>query len=508
MDIEDELNSLFAHRASGPFLFLGSGFSRRYMGLEDWEGLLERFCIMGKPYSYYRSSANGDIPMSAKLIANDFHDYWWVDPSFSDSRKEYENKVLNKSSPLRYEISKYLDNKFREKKDNLELENEIELLKACDVDGIITTNWDNLIENIFEGYSTYIGQEELLFSNTYNIGEIYKIHGCSSKPDSLVLTDEDYFDYNNKNAYLASKLITIFVEHPVIFIGYSITDENIRSLLKSISLCIGSNKLEKLRNNLIFLDRNQPSDGPLIETSYLQFDTVSVPVKIIKINDFSVVYRAIHSFERKLPARVLRFCKERVYEIVQSQNPQNKMAVIDYDKIKDKDDIEIVFGLGVIGKVGETGYRSITLKDIFDDAVFENKDFSPEKILNITVKQLGYKCQYIPIFKYLNEMAISTKEIYAQANLEIDSYVNRDFPYIFASGTKKSFEKYQHLTFEDFKEQASENAFLTLTPYHENIDIDILEKYIKYNYEILMSSNKKYFFRKLICLLDWLKYKL
>lgn len=506
MNIEDDLNSLFAHRASGPFLFLGSGFSRRYMGLEDWEGLLSLFCVMGKSYQYYKSSANGEIPASARLIAEDFHDHWWTNDNYQESRREYEKHIVNKTSPLRYEISKYLKNKTDEKIKSLEFEEEIELLKACDVDGIITTNWDGLIENLFDGYTTYTGQEELLFSNTYNIGEIYKIHGCSSNPESLVLTDSDYFDYNNKNAYLASKLITIFVEHPVIFIGYSITDDNIRSLLKSISLCIGTNKLEKLRDNLIFLDRNEPSSGPVIETSYLHFDNVQVPVKIIKISDYSHVYRAIHSFERKLPARVLRFCKERVYEIVQSQDPQTKMAVIDYDKVKDKNDIEVVLGLGVIGKVGETGYRSFTLKDIFDDAVYRNKDFSPDKILNITVKQLGTRCLHIPIFKYIHEMGITTEAEYKESGLELDSYIFREFPKTFCSGEEKLFEKYQGLSFSEFKEQATVNAFLTLAPYHKSVDINLLEEYIVENYDTLISSNKKYFFRKLICYLDWLKY--
>ncbi|HBM2975715.1 TPA: SIR2 family protein [Klebsiella michiganensis] len=506
MGIEEELNNLFAHRVSGPFLFLGSGFSRRYMGLEDWEGLLSQFCVMGKPYAYYKSSANGDIPTSARLIAEDFHDLWWGDTLYEESRNRYEKNIVNKSSPLRYEISKYLINKTIEKKNNLEFEEEIELLKACDVDGIITTNWDTLIEHIFEDYSTYIGQQELLFSNTYNIGEIYKIHGCSTKPNSLVLTDGDYYDYNSRNAYLASKLITIFVEHPVIFIGYSISDENIRSLLKSISLCIGTDKLEKLRDNLIFLDRNEPSNGPVIETSHLHFDNVQVPVKIIKISDYSHVYRAIHSFERKLPARVLRFCKEKVYEIVQSQDPQTKLAVIDYDKIKDKEDIEIVLGLGVIGKVGETGYRSFTLKDIFDDVVYNNKNFSPDKILNVTVKQIGTKCQYIPIFKYFNQMNINDEKSYIESGIDLDFYIRKDFPTTFCSGNEKLFEKFKNMTFRQFKEQASENAFLTLTPYHPNVDLDILENYIKDNYKSLMNNNKKYFFRKLICFYDWLKY--
>lgn len=504
MDLEIELNRLFTNRASGPFLFLGSGFSRRYMGLEDWQGLLSKFCLMDRPYEYYKSSANGDIARSALLIAEDFHDLWWASEDYSESRKKFATSIEDKSSPLRIEISNYLLKKTEDRKEALELNEELEILKACDVDGIITTNWDILIEHLFPGYTTYIGQEELLFSNTYNIGEIYKIHGCGSKPASMILTDIDYQDYNSKNAYLASKLITIFVEHPVVFIGYSITDENIRALLKSISLCIGSEKLEKLRNNLIFIDKDEPDSGPMIETSYLHFNDVQVPVKVVRTCDYSIVYQAIHNFERKLPARVLRFCKEQVYEIVQSQDPQNKIAVVDYDNIKDKKDIEIVFGIGVIGKLGDTGYRAITVNDIFEDVALNNKEFSCDKILTITVKQYNYK--FIPIFKYLRSMQINNLDDYKKSELTLDQYVDRDFPTIFASRKARDFTKYNGLEFRDFHKMASESAFLALAPLHPEPDVEFLEEFINNNYTRLISSNKKYYFRKIISFYDWLKY--
>ncbi len=54
-----------------------------------------------------------------------------------------------------------------------------------------------------------------------------------------MLTDDDYRDFNERNTYLASKLITIFVEHPIIFIGYSLTDPNVSGMLKAIAACIG-----------------------------------------------------------------------------------------------------------------------------------------------------------------------------------------------------------------------------------------------------------------------------
>lgn len=75
MNIREKLVDIFQSKAAGPFLFLGSGFSRRYLSLEDWRGLLEHFCVMGKPFEYYLASANGDFPRISELIAEDFNKY-------------------------------------------------------------------------------------------------------------------------------------------------------------------------------------------------------------------------------------------------------------------------------------------------------------------------------------------------------------------------------------------------------------------------------------------------
>ena len=45
---------------------------------------------------------------------------------------------------------------------------EIEALSKLDVEGIITTNWDQFLEKLFPDYKVYVGQRELIFSVPIN----------------------------------------------------------------------------------------------------------------------------------------------------------------------------------------------------------------------------------------------------------------------------------------------------------------------------------------------------
>jgi hypothetical protein len=219
MSIETSLIEIFKSKGAGPFLFVGSGFSRRYLGLEDWKGLLSKYCVMGKPFEYYLASADGNYPSAAKLIAQEFNSYWWVAPEYADSISLNSTKIVDSTSALRIEISRYLSKLGEVDAKGSGYPEEVALLSALNVDGIITTNWDLFLEQLYPDYKKYIGQNELLFSNPQEVGEIYKIHGCATRPNSLTLTSDDYAEFNERNPYLAAKLITIFVEHPVVFFG-------------------------------------------------------------------------------------------------------------------------------------------------------------------------------------------------------------------------------------------------------------------------------------------------
>jgi hypothetical protein len=507
MTFETDLADLLTNRETAPFLFVGSGFSRRYLGLEDWDGLLSKFCLTGKPYAYFKSTAEQNTPLAARLLAEEFHDLWWTSDEYFEQRRDSQHLLLDKTSPLRLSICKYLQETTEKGNVIPAYSHELDLLRKCDVDGVITTNWDTFLEELFPEYKIFVGQKELLFANPLGIAEIYKVHGCRTRPESLVLTDKDYEEYNQRNTYLASKLITIFVEHPIVFIGYSIADENIRALLKSISLCIGPENIQKLQDNLIFVDRNESMGGPKIETSCLYFDSVEIPIRVIRTTNFSPIYTAISNLERKLPARVLRFCKERIYEIVRGTNPDKKIAVLDFDKIDDPNSCEIVFGLGVLGQFSELGYIAITIADLFEDLVLESKKYDPDKLLQITFPSLPAQIKFAPIYKYLRAAGIDTDVMYKASGLKLDHLIRRSAGKFASKATApQALQRYSGHTTAQFLETATESEIISCLPLLAKVDVEALEAYFRDKFAEITVGKNLYHFRRIMAFYDYLKF--
>lgn len=411
MSIEEEITETIEKHHSGAFLFVGSGLSRRYLKLETWSELISKFCVAGKRFEYYYSSANGNIPEATRLLAEDFHEHWWQSENFAESREENSKKIINKTSALRIEISKYISKATHNDQTKNKYQNELYALSKTNVDGIITTNWDMFLESIFHDYRTYIGQDELLLSDPQGIGEIYKIHGCASKPDSLVLTSDDYKNFDEKNTYLAAKLITIFMEHPVFFIGYSLSDENIRNIICAISKCIGDKNRKKLENNLIFVERSGENEQSSITRTTMTIEGVQIPHILVRTDNFAEIYNPLSIIKRKIPTRMLRFCKENFYQLIEKLVPEDKLcSIVDLDKYEKMSGIEYLAGAALPpinhAPFGQKGYGGLNVEDIIKDILGNGTDLSSVDVLDMTIEAIDGV--YTPIHKYLKDVGISS----------------------------------------------------------------------------------------------------
>ncbi|MCD8286881.1 MAG: SIR2 family protein, partial [Clostridia bacterium] len=257
-----------------PFLFVGSGLTRRYLGLPNWEGLLDHFAREVKNSRHalleYKISTglsiNTDpdimLPKVAELIEHDYNLKWIKNP---DIRHINDGFITSKDSPFRYELAQYITSI---SKVNEAYEGEIKLLKEISersVSGYITTNYDTFLENLLPDYKCFIGQKDILFEPVQGIGEIYKIHGSIERPESIVITETDYNEFNEKKGYLSAKLLTIFVEYPIIFIGYSMSDKDVDNIIKWIVSSLDRDQVQAFQERFIFINYDETTTEPRVE---------------------------------------------------------------------------------------------------------------------------------------------------------------------------------------------------------------------------------------------------
>lgn len=220
-EIRVKLGSRLRKTGRHPFLFVGSGIPMRYAELPNWESLLRGICarISDNPFALerYDNEVSGTgkferYPAIATLMEKDFNRTALADPSFEGFRNEHFDQLKAGTSAFKL-FHRPLISTHTEP--TLWHEDSLSFVQHRIRSRVITTNYDRFIEGLFPGFKTYAGQSELLLSDIYEVGEIYKIHGSVDNPDSIVITSSDYDSFNTRKAYLVAKILTVFVEYPI-----------------------------------------------------------------------------------------------------------------------------------------------------------------------------------------------------------------------------------------------------------------------------------------------------
>lgn len=507
---------------TAPFLFIGSGLSIRYYQIPTWINLLEEFVNKNRDcfkydFGYYSSKCSGSPMKIASLLADEFHEKWWTLESFSKSRERFKIVASNNTEiALKIELAKFIE-KIKER--NTDLNNELDLLSKSVISGVLTTNWDDLLETIFKDFVPKIGQAGIIFSEQNSIGEIYKIHGSIETPESMVLTEKDYKHFIDNNHYLNSKLLTFFVDYPIIFMGYSLSDPNIELIFKNIVSCLDNNYVlpEKLKDRLFFIEWKAEKCNPTIQSSTYTLSSVSIPINKIIVHDYIEVLEVLSKIPRKFPVAMLRQLQSMVYDFVVSSESTNRVLVNGLDDLEKIEDLEVVVGFGNISKLMGRGVVGIKNIDLIEDALFST--FSSDNFIDIVQKVLPNMVKtnvFIPFFKYQNltqnlnednslkDFKGKFKTLNNSQNISIDDYRNKSF---LSKSLKSKLESYNNIS--DLIGDTDAIHAIQRIPYlnQEKIDIVVLEKFLKENFhKAIKNSSQLSYFRKCVCLLDYLKY--
>jgi hypothetical protein len=220
-----------------------------------------------------------------------------------------------------------------------------------------------------------------------------------AQPNTLVLTEEDYAQYQERNPYLIAKLLTLFAEHPVFFLGYSISDPNIIATLTSLAACLTRANIDKLRDRLIVVEWD-PAAAPAMTTTVVPVGHgVSIPVVRIVVADYVDVLTVLGGLERRLNGALLRQVKERLFELVRDNDPKAKIYVADLTKGRLADEVDVVFGVGAITAV--KSYAPLERHDLVRDVLHDNRGYDPAEIVHKTLPALLRQPGNFPMAKYL-----------------------------------------------------------------------------------------------------------
>lgn len=113
----------------------------------------------------------------------------------------------------------------------IEDKNIVESLFKLRPSRIITTNWDNILENYVndnaEPYDVIATDNDLLRSELSN--KVIKMHGDFDK-NNIVFKEDDYASYEKNFPVITNYIKNILTSHTVLFLGYSYSDYNVRNI--------------------------------------------------------------------------------------------------------------------------------------------------------------------------------------------------------------------------------------------------------------------------------------
>lgn len=158
------------------------------------------------------------------------------------------------------ELRSWMDNKWHNGMEEKIAKNEIyKDLVALDFPIIYTTNYDKSIELAYKHYQkdfTKVTGVKDIKDIENNKTQIIKFHGDFTNDESIVLSESSYFERLDFETPLDIKFRSDVLGKSILFIGYSLTDINIRFIFyKLMKIWEKSGRMEDRPSSFIFTNK-------------------------------------------------------------------------------------------------------------------------------------------------------------------------------------------------------------------------------------------------------------
>ena len=483
-----------------PVLFIGTGFSLRYLeNSYTWDGLLSKisFDLKGNNEYYLDIKANCEedgnykFEQIASLLEEEFNRILSQD---RNGKFKEINDIFYGNMAINYKLSRfkiYIAQIFSKLIFKKSKEDELVELKKIrkNIGSIITTNYDCLIEDTFE-FNKLIGND-ILLSNPY--GSVYKIHGCITNPSKLIITTEDYKRFSQKYELIRAQLLSLFIHNPIIFFGYNIGDENIKSILRTIFTYIepNSEQAKKIRENFLLVEYESDLASEEITEHDIDMEGFStIRINKIKTDNFIAIYKALSNLHLSISALDIRKVQTIVKEIYSGGKISVKITE-DLDELKNSERIL------AIGTDKTIQYQFSTVQETIAN-YFKIIDESNSQILALIDKYSIPRTMYFPIFGFSTiNTNLNTTDKLKQNQIEklISTLKSTLAP------CKTEHNQIEYIMADKHINNSSKENAIFWSIMMDKLDLKDIEIYLR-NYLDKKSSS----YKKLLCAYDYKKY--
>ncbi|HKM09810.1 MAG TPA: SIR2 family protein [Candidatus Methanomethylophilaceae archaeon] len=414
-------------------MLIGSGISKRYVeDYPDFNELLrsiaERMGINKHVFVAYLADAKSnpdkqEMPQVASKLSKELISKiisGSINPETFFTTEELKQYHAT-SDPFKVLVASKLNN--IKVKESPQLKKELELFKSlCDiVPCVITTNYDLFLEKeIFKGYKQYSRVSDYYFSDAQEIGDIYKIHGNVTYPSAMVITSEDYDNFEKNSKIVSAKILSLLCDYPMIIMGYSMEDKNVKGILDDLIHCLEKERLYEIEKNIIFISYDE-NESEMVQTSMtFPYGDKRVVIKGIKTNNFEKIFAEISKIKPTVPIATVRKLRRLVKDIVLTTNPiGSKVEMLGFDEIDDIPSDRLVLALASKEMIQKwksgvrMGLYTYTVDEMIKDIFSGKPRFDPKCIFEWFDNRPSNisSTQFVPIFHFMRELEQSHDDL-------------------------------------------------------------------------------------------------
>lgn len=516
-----------------PMIFIGSGISKRYLkDYPSWIELLEEYWDVVEPgKDFFEAITKIKYKLGTENnYDNDFDlDYDTnieissiIEEKFTEKFYNGEITVENFTAKQAYytnisPFKKDLSNRFSSYEIIPEMLEEVELFKEVlnKSQIILSTNYDEFIENTFsQGNSgiepqVFIGQNGL-FKQTTNWGEIFKIHGCVKDPESIIISEKDYERFNDNSVLISAKIISLLLNSPIIFLGYSLTDRNIRKIIRDFSKSLSAEEKEIMKDRIIIVDWKK-GVNKLVEYKKSE-NGLDCTYTVIETDNYTAIFKELLNINQGVyPSEVRKF-QNIIRELIVNSGKKGSLKSVlispqQLDELGDKiNDENLVVALGDSTLI----FKLPDLPTYMEEFFYSKGQIHTDIALKFATTQNAQA--RLPLFKFLKDVELEQTSLTAHEKEkitqrienfgDIDSSIEK-----INSSNKITFDSLNSILEEGYRETKE----MDVISYNiERLNLNEIEQYLITKFEQNKEKGRvKYHsaFRRLALLFDIKKYK-